>query len=116
MATPPADAVAIIRIEHPDGRRYAVTEQTYEHTKLSGLGGKTYKDAGFKVVSYEDGTKYGGTERPTRFALVKGTNAPAIGVVPEGGDTTPEPAPAPEPEPATLVHVAEPTQEVDSSN
>lgn len=80
-------AQRLLRIEHKDGRRYAVTESAYLHTKLAGLGNQTYQDAGFEVVSYEDGTAYETGNEPTGYALVGAYGSPAIGTVTEAKET-----------------------------
>lgn len=70
----------LIRIESPDGtKQYSVSEYTYSHTQMAGLGGQTYKDAGYTVVSYEDGTPYGEEgATPTTWSVDK--NAATVGV------------------------------------
>jgi hypothetical protein len=63
-------AEKLVRIEGENGRRVTVTERDYAHKKMAALKGQTYKDAGYTVVSYEDGTPYGeGGGEPTSFAL-----------------------------------------------
>jgi len=79
MAT---QAETLVRIEK-DGRQYAVTERAYKSNKMAALGGQTYQDAGYKVVSYEDGTPYGGEETPTAHAIDKNAKAGEIGANPD---------------------------------
>lgn len=74
-------AERIVRIEHPDGRRYAVTEATYRHMKFPHFDDGTYEDAGFKIVSYEDGTPYEDGNEPTSYGLVGAYGSPEIGEV-----------------------------------
>jgi hypothetical protein len=77
MAT---QANTLVRIER-DGVQKTVSEADYKHKKMASLQGQTYEAAGFKVVSYEDGTPYGEDAKPTDYAINKNT-ASAIG---EGG-------------------------------
>lgn len=81
-------AQRIVRIEHPDGRRYAVTEAAFLHTKQPQFDGGTYQDAGFKIVSYEDGTAYEEGSEPTAYALVGAYGSPEIGEVAADAPTT----------------------------
>lgn len=77
-------AERIVRIEHPDGRRYAVTEAAYKRTKLM-IDGKeqTYQDAGFAITFYEDGSEYKEGAEPSSFAINIAGRSPEIGVVEE---------------------------------
>lgn len=61
---------ALLRIESPDGAQYCVSEDVYN---------ETYKDQEYTVVSYEDGTPYGGDAEPTVWATNPSLLAPAIG-------------------------------------
>lgn len=83
-------AERLVRIEHKDGRRYSVTEADFKHRKLAGLGDQTYQDAGFDIVSYEDGTAYEEGAEPTEYAIASHMRAPAIG---EEETTSDSPAP-----------------------
>lgn len=77
-------AERIVRIEHPDtGRRYAVSEHAFKHTKVSNLGDQTYQDAGYKIVSYEDGREYSEGVEPTEYAINVNARNPEIGAVAE---------------------------------
>lgn len=72
----------IVRIENSKtGQRYAVSEYTFKHTKMSGLGTEpvTYQDAGFEIVSYEDGTAYEDGAEPTKYAIDATARMPEIG-------------------------------------
>jgi hypothetical protein len=75
MAT---QAERLVRIEK-DGVQKAVTEADYKRKKLVGLGGQTYESAGWKIVSFEDGTAYDAGEPATQFGLYKAARAPSIG-------------------------------------
>ncbi len=79
----------LIRIESPDsGVQYSVTEADYKNKEMAALDGQTYEAAGYTVVSYEDGTAYGGDEQPTDYAIASHLSAPPIGEV-EGEEATP---------------------------
>jgi hypothetical protein len=79
MAT---QAEKLVRIESPTGARVTVTEADYKHKKMAALRGETYEDAGYTVVSYEDGTAYEDGAEPSKYALVTTVAAGPIG---EGG-------------------------------
>lgn len=94
----------LVRIEHDDGRRYSVSEHDFSHKKMGALQGQTYADAGFKVVSYEDGTPFEDGQEPGKYGINTIARAPEIGSeapvargrrTRDNGDTT---APAVEPE------------------
>jgi hypothetical protein len=77
-------AERLVRIESEDGRRhYAMSEAAYKHNKQAHLGNKTYEDAGYKVVSYEDGTVYEAGKEPTRYGIHAAAMSPEIGAVEE---------------------------------
>lgn len=77
MAT---QAEKLLRIEHPDtGTRYSVTEHDYKHRKMAALHGQTYAEAGYDVVSYEDGTPYGGDAEPSKYAVASERAVQPIG-------------------------------------
>lgn len=68
----------IVRIEHPEtGKRYAVSESAYTGTKLPNYGNQSYEEAGFKVMSYEDGSPYEG--EPTKYGVNRAAGSPEIG-------------------------------------
>lgn len=75
MAT---QAEKLLRIEK-DGRQVAVTEAAYKSAKVL-PDGQTYEGAGWKVVSYEDGTAYDGDAEPTKYAMNKAARTNDIGV------------------------------------
>jgi hypothetical protein len=77
MAT---QAEKLVRIESPTGAQVTVTEGDYKHRKMAALRGQTYADAGYTVVSYEDGTAYEDGAEPSRFAIARNTD-----VIGEGG-------------------------------
>lgn len=79
MAT---QAETLVRIEK-DGKQYAVTERAYKSNKMGALGGQTYQEAGYEIVSYEDGTPYGGDEKPTALAIDKNAKSGEIGANPD---------------------------------
>lgn len=95
-------AERIVRVEHPEtGRRYAMSEADFKRSKRAHLDGKTHEDAGYKIVSYEDGTAYEDGTEPTAYALDSRVRTPEIGaeeVAPEATTTRtrrePEPTPA----------------------
>jgi len=83
-------AERLVRIESEDGRRhYAMSEAAYKHNKQAHLGNKTYEDAGYKVVSYEDGTVYEAGNEPTRYGIHAAALSPEIGAVEEPAKATP---------------------------
>lgn len=43
-------------IEHRDGREYGIAPADFDKRKIE--GDKTYKDLGFKIIKYEDGSEY----------------------------------------------------------
>jgi hypothetical protein len=73
-------AEKLVRIESPTGARVTVTEADYKHRKMAALRGQTYADAGYTVVSYEDGTAYEDGAEPTKYAIARNTD-----VIGEGG-------------------------------
>lgn len=77
MAT---QAEKLVRIESPTGAQVTVTEADYKHKKMAALRGDTYEGAGYKVVSYEDGTAYEDGAEPTSYAIARNTS-----VIGEGG-------------------------------
>lgn len=84
-------AERIVRVESEDGRRrYAMSEAAFKHAKQPHLGGGTYEEAGYKIVSYEDGTEYGGSNEPTKYGLHAAALSPEIGAEPEA-QTAPTP-------------------------
>ena len=71
---------ALVRIQSEDGtKQYSVTEDAYHSTAMASLDGQTYEEAGYTIVSYEDGTPYGTDAEPTKWAKNKNAGAPAIG-------------------------------------
>ncbi len=70
----------LVRIESEDGtKQYCVTEKQYKSQKMAALDGKTYQDAGYTIVSYEDGTPYEQGATPTKWAIDKNAAASEIG-------------------------------------
>jgi hypothetical protein len=73
-------AERLVRIESPTGAQVTVIEADYKHKKMAALRGQTYADAGYKVVSYEDGTAYEDGAEPSKYAIARNTD-----VIGEGG-------------------------------
>lgn len=77
-------AERLVRIESPNGRRrYAMSEAAFKHAKQTQLGDETYEGAGYKIVSYEDGTEYGEGKEPTKYGIHATALSPEIGAVEE---------------------------------
>jgi hypothetical protein len=48
--------MALVLIQHKDGRDYAIEEADFDRVPIE--GDKTYKDLGFKIIRYQDGSPY----------------------------------------------------------
>jgi hypothetical protein len=60
----------MVRIEHPEtGKHFAVSEEDYHSKPMTSLDGQTYEEAGYEIVSYEDGTAYEEGAEPTKWAV-----------------------------------------------
>lgn len=79
----------IVRVVHEDGRRYAMSEHAFNHDKQTHLDDKTFKDAGFTIESYEDGTPYEEGKQPTQYAIDSTARSPEIGAVEEEAPAEP---------------------------
>lgn len=44
--------VRMVRIEHKDGREYAIDPKDFDRVKIE--GDKTYSELGFKITRYDD--------------------------------------------------------------
>jgi len=65
-----SDASYMVRIEHPEtGKHFAVSEEDYHSKPMTSLDGQTYEEAGYEIVSYEDGTAYEEGAEPTKWAV-----------------------------------------------
>lgn len=98
-------AERIVRVEHPDtGRRYAMSEADFKHGKRADLNGQTYQEAGYKIMSYEDGRAYEEGSEPTAYALDSRVRTPEIGAEQtEATQRTTRREASPEPQPQAPV-------------